>query len=570
MLRRFRLAWVFIIFVHIIQAQSPRFIMRTDRTTVAEGETFILEAVLENIDTKSIKLPDVSPFKIVQGPSTSTSLSIVNGKSSGSYSQKYLLQAPKSGKYKLSPATAQLGNKTIRTNEIVVEVVKQHVSALPDKTEAKSETFFRIETSSEKAYIGQQAVLNYVIYTRQNLSSYNIVDEPKPEGFFAEPLNDVQDPAQRKMLNGKEYYTQVIRRLILNPQKKGNFMIGPVRFSVEIPVENGNSSFFFVETERKILTSNTIKLTVSDPPKEAPTSFCGGVGTFEMRATVNKSTVKIGEAINVIMTVSGDGDSRLLKAPDWSYPAGLEKYEPSTTQDETLVVGDRKKITKVFEYIFVPSKDSIYTLKPELSYFSPETGKYETISAGPFSINVVHGVEENGSKANHNPTSNFEELKSENHNILSLRNSPWLSSWHLAAILAVIFSTFIALFIKKRKIQSSKEGQALQTKASFIAMKNLEKANKFMMEENHKAFYEEISQATTGYILKKYNIANSDSSISNVIKFLENNMLTNDVIDKYKEIQKKCEVARFAGMYDCNMGEMYHDALWLINRFEDK
>ena len=101
-------------------------------------------------------------------------------------------------------------------------------------------------------------------------------------------------------------------------------------------------------------------------------------------------------------------------------------------------------------------------------------------------------------------------------------------------------------------------------------MKNLEKANKFMMEENHKAFYEEISQATTGYILKKYNIANSDSSISNVIKFLENNMLTNDVIDKYKEIQKKCEVARFAGMYDCNMGEMYHDALWLINRFEDK
>ena len=47
-------------------------------------------------------------------------------------------------------------------------------------------------------------------------------------------------------------------------------------------------------------------------------------------------------------------------------------------------------------------------------------------------------------------------------------------------------------------------------------------------------------------------------------------MLTNDVIDKYKEIQKKCEVARFAGMYDGNMGDMYHDALWLINRFEDK
>ncbi|HRG42436.1 MAG TPA: BatD family protein [Saprospiraceae bacterium] len=570
MLSRFRLALVFIIFVHIIQAQSPRFIMRTDRTTVAEGETFILEAVLENIDTKSIKLPDVSPFKIVQGPSTSTSLSIVNGKSSGSYSQKYLLQAPKSGKYKLSPATAQLGNKTIRTNEIVVEVVKQHVSALPDKTEAKSETFFRIETSSEKAYIGQQVVLNYVIYTRQNLSSYNIVDEPKPEGFFAEPLNDVQDPAQRKMLNGKEYYTQVVRRLILYPQKKGNFTIGPVKFSVEIPVENGNSSFFFVETERKILTSNTIKLTVSDPPKEAPTSFCGGVGTFEMRATVNKSTVKIGEAINVIMTVSGDGDSRLLKAPEWSYPAGLVKYEPSTTTDETLVVGDRKKITKVFEYIFVPSKDSIYTLKPELSYFSPETGKFETITVGPFNVNVTKSFVDNGVNNIGIVKSHIDELKSDAHSIFSITQSPWFSTWHLGGILTIIISSLFGIFYKKRNIQKSKDGQILQTKAGFIAMKNLEKANKFMLANNPSAFYEEISQATTGYIQKKYNISNAESSIHDVIHFLNGEKVDEEVVEKYKNIQKTCEIARFAGIHNGNMGEVYQDALWLINSFEDK
>lgn len=82
-------------------AQTPKFYLQTDRTTVSEGETFLLEAVLENIDAKNIVIPDVTPFKIVQGPSTSTSISIINGKRSGTISNQYILLAPKKVNIKL-------------------------------------------------------------------------------------------------------------------------------------------------------------------------------------------------------------------------------------------------------------------------------------------------------------------------------------------------------------------------------------------------------------------------------------------------------------------------------------
>ncbi|MBL0026401.1 MAG: BatD family protein [Saprospiraceae bacterium] len=77
-----------------LKAQNARFLMETDRSQVHAGETFLLDIVLENIDGSNLQLPDIAPFKIVQGPSTSTSVTIINGKRSGSQKYQYLLLAP--------------------------------------------------------------------------------------------------------------------------------------------------------------------------------------------------------------------------------------------------------------------------------------------------------------------------------------------------------------------------------------------------------------------------------------------------------------------------------------------
>jgi hypothetical protein len=54
--------------VDVLSAQNSRFFMETDRTEIAEGETFMYwNIVLENMDGKNLQLPDLAPFKIVQG-----------------------------------------------------------------------------------------------------------------------------------------------------------------------------------------------------------------------------------------------------------------------------------------------------------------------------------------------------------------------------------------------------------------------------------------------------------------------------------------------------------------------
>lgn len=550
-----------------VMAQTPRFYMQTDRSTVAEGETFILEAVLENIDSKTIELPDVSPFQIVQGPSTSTSISIVNGKRSGTVSYQYVLLATKKGKHIINAATSKVGSKTIKSNELTIEVSEASVSSKQNNIDAKGETFVRLELSDNTAYLGQQVVLNYVIYTRQNLESYNILNEPNLEGFYAQPLNDIRDQAQRRTLNGKEYYTQVIRRQILFPQKTGNYNIGPVNMTIDIPVENGRSSFFFRETRKENIATNAVKLSVKDLPKQPPLSFAGGVGDFDMKASITATTANVGEAITIKMQVSGNGDPKIIKAPLFAIPNNLEKYEPTTTKDETNVQGDRIMVQKVFEYIFVPSKDTIYTIIPEFSYLSPKTGLYETIKAGPFNINVVKGtgkpISDEGTAAH----DDISGLISDDTRVFSISKSPWASTWHLGSLLMIILSTSIGVFVKKRNISRLESDRILKSKAVSIAKKNLQSAANYMDRNDAKAFYEEIALATTGYIVKKYNIPNTESSVDNIVATLTANNASTEVKSKYQDIQKQCELARFAGKYG-NLSALYNDAEWMIDELE--
>ena len=60
----------------VLCAQDSRFFMETDRTEIAEGETFILDIVLENMNGKNLQLPDLAPFRVVQGPSTSSMVNV--------------------------------------------------------------------------------------------------------------------------------------------------------------------------------------------------------------------------------------------------------------------------------------------------------------------------------------------------------------------------------------------------------------------------------------------------------------------------------------------------------------
>ncbi|MFZ1749533.1 MAG: BatD family protein [Saprospiraceae bacterium] len=572
-IKSFKLKWsllwmvIFLGWTAVV-GQSPRFYLNASSNNIAEGETFTLQAVLENIDARAIQMPDLAPFKVLQGPATSTSISIVNGARSSSISYQYTLLAPAKGVFSIGPATVKVGGKTIKSDVISIQVSTGKPAPKYGEIDESIQTFIRIEASTVKAYIGQQIIVNYVLYTRQNIESYNFLSSLNFEGFYSQPINDIRDAAQRKTINGKEYYSQVLKRDLLFPQKVGKYTLGPVHVSLDIPTDDGPSSFFFRNTRKEQTTTNSLVIHVMQLPTQSGPSFSGGVGRFDMKANIVNTRIRKGESIIVQMQIDGDGDAKILKAPDFIVSADLEKYEPTTLKDEVAVQGDKLKTLRVYEYVFVPKKDSIYSIVPEFTYFSPETERFETITAGPFTVVVSGEYSTDTSTTPSGQSSELDGMTSEDLTLYDTK-SGFLGSFRYFVIIFSIFMIgMIGIFYKRSKIKSSIQNENNLNKAVNRALHHLEKAKSYLDQGDQGYFYDEISKAIKGFIIQKFSIEIIDSDTHQVAQLLSDKKVTESLIDLYQEIDKKCMLARFAGNYD-DMAKIYDDSYRLIISLDD-
>ena len=549
------------------KAQNVKFYINTDRDKIVVGETFVLEAILENGDARAIQMPDLAPFKIVQGPSTSTSISIVNGKRSTTMSYQYMLLAVSNGKYTLGPATVRSGNRDLKSNTLTIDVVDASKSQSITGLDDSKQTLVRLEVSEQKAFIGQQIIVSYVLYTRQNLESYNFLNEPDYEGFYTVPLNDFKEQAQRKTINGKEYHRQVLRKVMLFPQKIGKYSFGPVNVSLDIPVDNGRQSFFFRDVKKEQTQTNILKINVESLPNPKPESFSGGVGTFSMQTFISKNTATTDESLVLTMTIEGDGDAKIVQAPQLPKYPGLDAYEPSVIKDESYTKGDKIRVVKSFEYILVPTLDTVFTLLPAFSYYSPTAEKYETITSGPHNVTIVKG----SGKATISQSASDNSILSPMVTDLKLVKSGssfFGSTLYFGLIALIVLGTIFGIYFKKKKL-SDQEAEQLSARSSInIAIKNLERAAVYKSQNNKSAFFEEISQATTGYIQQKFKISNIDLSLNTIKSHLATKGIKEDLINEYTSIQQRCEVARFAGQ-NSDMNGIYEQASALIIRLEE-
>jgi hypothetical protein len=93
------------------------------------------------------------------------------------------------------------------------------------------------------------------------------------------------------------------------------------------------------------------------------------------------------------MKVTGAGNIENVKLPPFPDLEGFRSYEPESRsnvlQQQGRVIGER-----TFEKVLIPKKEGSYTI-PALSftYFDPRTKKYETVSRGPFPVEVEKGQE---------------------------------------------------------------------------------------------------------------------------------------------------------------------------------
>ena len=160
---------------------------------VAIGEQFRLSDTVNTDDVKGFRagnIPDA--FDVLMGPSTSTqsSYQLVNGhmSSSSSVTYTYILSATKNGSFTIPAAQAQVGSKTIHSNEIHIKVSGQAQSnGQQGRQQSRageevrpagsaisgSDLFIKVTASKQRVREQEPILLTYKVYTLVGLTQLN-------------------------------------------------------------------------------------------------------------------------------------------------------------------------------------------------------------------------------------------------------------------------------------------------------------------------------------------------------------------------------------------------------------
>lgn len=131
------------------------------------------------------------------------------------------------------------------------------------------------------------------------------------------------------------------------------------------------------------IISNTLN-EVKELPANAPPSFNGAVGRFDMKTEINTTETKTDEPITYRIKITGNGNLALFQTPLLDLPPGWETYDPKVSETSN---------SKTYEYLLIPRSPGTFTLPAhQWSYFDPDRNLYQTIASEEYAIDVEAGT----------------------------------------------------------------------------------------------------------------------------------------------------------------------------------
>jgi hypothetical protein len=546
---------------------------------VNSGEQFTVMWTV-NAGGGEFSAPSFNGFYKIMGPQTSYSSNTqyINGKISNetSYSYVYYLQAVNEGKFVIAPATFTLKNKTYASDSLHIEVVgsasqKQNATSGGNNSLDEGETesngndlFINLTVSRKEIYLGEPIVARVKIYSRVNIAGINEINYPSFNSFLK---SDIETPAltslRQENVNGTIYGSGVVQQFLLYPQVTGEIVIDPVKISVLVQQKTGRQSdpffgdfFSSYQTVPKAVASKPVKIKVKPLPGVQPNDFSGVVGKLDLRATLNKESVNVNDAVNFKITISGNGNLKIASAPILKLSPDIEVYDPKISDDlKNGLNGTTGQ--KSFEYIMIPRHYGDFTIPPvSYSYFNIASGRYEKLTTGEFHFTARKVNDQNQGTTVYGGVSK-EDVKYLGKDIRFIKSDPGklkksgniiLSMQSFYSIYAFSLLAFLlVLFLRREHIRRNSDLSMVKNrKAGKVAIKRLQKASLCLKNDEIDQFYDEILKAIWGYLSDKLNIPVSDLTRTNAIAALQEHGIDDENINNLSKILDSCEFVRFA------------------------
>jgi tetratricopeptide (TPR) repeat protein len=333
---------------------------------------------------------DCSPAAVPQPPlvagltftriGTSTSMTVVNGVPSSTVAVSYVVDSQSGGQ-------VTIPSFEVDTNRGVVVVPSFSWSAAAT-TQANALASSNLSTPSNSYWVGEVFPLQYTMTTPARLLTQIASDiEWNSAPLVAE---DWSNPESGGSTIGGERMVHIIYRSAAYSNTEGQINLEAARQLMNI--QTGGTGFGFgllPRIEQVTVTSNRPAITIRPLPTNAPASFRGAVGQFELTSSVVPTSVTIGEPVTWTLELSGVGnwpDQGGLPARDVS--RDFEAVQP--TARRTPVNGRLFEAVLAEDVVLVPTRPGTYTLGPvTYTYFDPADGRYHTVRTEPTTVEVT-------------------------------------------------------------------------------------------------------------------------------------------------------------------------------------
>src|SRR5437667_2779592 len=354
---------------------------------------------------------------------TSRQFEMRNFDVSSSVTYNYTILPLKAGQFKIPPQTVRVGNDSLRTPELVLNVAQG--SGNPGSSAGSAQSgqstvgskiaFAELVVAKKDAYVGEMVPaeirLGFDPRARGRLQDG---PELSGQGFTTQKL---QQPRENlETIGGRTYQVYTFKTAIA-AARPGKFEIGPVTakavvvlprrptaprttrprspfdlFNLDDPFSDPFFSDPFGSTGERTelpIQSETAALNVKPLPPNTPPNFSGAIGNFTMTADAKPKTVQVGDPITVTSTITGLGNFDRMNGPALEDERGWHKYPPSSKfkQDDDVGISG----AKTFETVLSPNEKKQAIPPFIFSYFDPVKEQYVTLKNNTIPIRVEGG-----------------------------------------------------------------------------------------------------------------------------------------------------------------------------------
>ena len=553
-------------------------IAQTARAYLSQNEVGLNRQFVLNVEISGTQrldqdpvLPDLSAFAAYLGSGTSTSMQIVNGRTSVSLTIQHRFQATLEGTFEIGPVTVRAGGQDLRTEPLTIRIVDGPApttrSSQPgaDGTIAPEDLFVTATPNKRRVYVNEPVIVEYRIFTRVSVDDYGVTRQPGTAGFWVEELTDPRAPVEQVVRNGLQYRSAVVRRVALFPTSPGTKTLEPLTLDAQVRVQRRSRSRFgdpfgdffgggLFGTQVLAIRSNPIELKVLPLPAGQPDSFTGLVGRLDVSASIDRTEAQTNDALTYRLVVTGSGNIRTLPEPALGFPSDFEVYPPDVTE-RVEPNDDGVRGSKIFEYVVVPRAPGQVTI-PAVGwvYFDIDADAYAVAASDPIGLTITGDP----IGAPVGPAGRLRTgIDLERQDIRFIRiampgfrpvgGSLIRSVGFWAMVLVPMMA--VAGAVATRRHQDRLIGDvayARRRRASRLAKQRLAHAEALRSPDRRREFHAEVGRALQGFLGDKLNVAEAGLIQDEIRARLTARGVSPEVIDPYLACLDDCDHQRFA------------------------